>query len=220
MRKAIVVLLGALSLVACAQEKPAEDVSSTKTTAGEQQSTASVEQIRTFLLEKRPGAAEEINALVIRNDSGIVTLQGRVDDEQLRSDLVKHVRAMQSVRGVKDELYVKPKTSGATESAGQYGTSTMTGAPLARQDHEEKAKAEEKERGELSKSDAVRKAMEKTHPKSEPVIHALTITDDGQTVTLKGAVPDEATHQALIKTARATPGVKNVRDELTVSRTK
>ena len=42
--------------------------------------------------------------------------------------------------------------------------------------------------------------------------------DDGSVVIVTGTVPDEATHHALLKSARETPGVKSVKDDLKVQK--
>ena len=192
--KAFVVLLGALGISACAKDKPAEMVGITETTrAPAQQRAATVEEIRTVLLEKRPGAAAEINAFVIRNDNGIITLRGRVDDEATHTDLVNRVRSMPNVRGVRDEVQVAPKGAPAPEGKQQHGQPT-------------------------SKSDAVRTSMQQSRPMAESVIDALVITEDGQVVTVAGTVPDETTRQALLRAARETPGVNSVKDHLRVEK--
>lgn len=241
MRNAIVVLLGALSLVACARDKGAKHAATTTMTGGEaarEKAPVTGDQVKSALLEEHPGAAQTINGLVIRNDDGIITLRGKVDDEKMRSELVNRVRAMPNVRDVKDELEVKAKT-GAAEKHEHYGTTPVTGATEKTEkgreaEHEGKAKtpatgAPEKrrhekaretgheEKGTMSKSDAVRKSMEKAVPKAEPIIRVLKITDDGHdVVTVTGIVPDHETHQALLKAAKETPGVKSVEDHLKV----
>ncbi len=230
MRKAIVVLLGALGLVACSREKqPLESPGITSVRGAEQgQRTASVEEVRTLLLEKRPGSAEEIKRLTIASQGGIITLTGKVQDEATHSDLINQVRAMPNVRGVRDEIHVGKKVAaGHPEHGGEYGTTTTTGGAMPppqqqpspqqlqqqeQHQHQHQQAHEQKD----SKSDAVRKSLEKAHPKSESIIHGLTITDDGENVTLSGKVPDEATHRSLVKTAKETPGVKSVKDELKV----
>jgi osmotically-inducible protein OsmY len=211
MKKAIVVLIGALSLVACSKERqPAETVGTTAPRGATErvQPTATVEEVRAVLLEKRPESADTINALAITNDGGIITLRGKVEDEPTRSDLVNRVRAMPNVRGVRDELRLHEKpAAGRHEHGGRPGTTTTTGGTMEQHPHE---------KGGMSKSDAVRKSMEKALPKAEHVIHGLTITDDGQVVTISGTVPDEATHHSLLKAAKDTPGVKSVKDDLKV----
>src|SRR5262249_30511032 len=83
-------------------------------------------EVRTVLLEKRPSASDQINGLVITNDSGIITLRGKVNDESTHMDLVNRVRSMPNVRGVRDEIQVQPKT--AMNPDEQVGTTTTTGA--------------------------------------------------------------------------------------------
>jgi osmotically-inducible protein OsmY len=70
----------------------------------------------------------------------------------------------------------------------------------------------------MSKTDAVRQSMHQARPQAMSVVHALTITEDGETVVVSGMVPDEATHQALLKAAKDTAGVKSVRDEMKVQK--
>ncbi|MBX3262862.1 MAG: BON domain-containing protein [Labilithrix sp.] len=229
MRKAIVVLLGALGLVACAREKqPLESPGITTTRGAEQQQpTATVEEVRSVLLEKRPGSAEDINALIISSEGGIISLKGRVSDEATHSDLINRVRAMPNVRGVRDELHVAKKAAARPGQREPYGTTTTTGGAVPSQQGHEKDKAgaggamqqhqgHEADKATASKSDAVRKSLEAALPQSRAVIHALTITDDGQTVTLSGVVPDETTHKGLVKAAKETPGVKDVKDDLKI----
>lgn len=71
---------------------------------------------------------------------------------------------------------------------------------------------------DMSRSHAVRKHMEEKEPRSVTIIRGLIISDDGEVVTISGIVPDEATHQALYKTARETPNVKGVKDEIKVQK--
>jgi osmotically-inducible protein OsmY len=213
MKNASVALLGALCLVACSKEpRPAENVPGVTTTrSATEQPTVSVEEVRTVLLEKRPGSAESINALMIRNDGGIVTLRGSVEDESTHSDLVNRVRAMPNVRGVRDEIHVSKQHE-------RSSTTTTTGAPAPGQHEKGEHEKGEHEKAASSKSDSVRKSMEKARPKSEAVIHGLMITDDGQIVTISGTVPDAETHQALLKAAKDTPGVKNIHDDMKVQK--
>ncbi len=194
--KTFMVLAGALGVIACAREKPAEMVGITETTrapAQQPQRAATVEEIRTVLLERRPGAATEINAFVIRNEDGIVTLRGRVDDEATHSDLVNRVRSMPNVRGVRDEIRVAPKGAPAIEH-------------------------EQQQHQTMSKRDAVRKSMKQSRPMADALIDEIAITEDGQVVTVTGTVPDETTRQALLRAARETPGVSSVKDNLKVEK--
>lgn len=218
MKNAILIIVGALCLMACSKDKPADDVGTSTTTRGatEPVTPVTVEEVRAVLLEKRPGSVEDINALVITNDNGIITLRGRVQDEATRSDLVNHVRAMPRVRGVKDEISAAPK--GAHNAPDQLGTGAMgtgamgTGNQAGRAD--EAANADKT----ATKSEAVRRSLAKAHPRSEAIIDALSISDNGDVVVLSGTVPDESTREAFIKAAKATPGVKGVNDQLKVQK--
>ena len=228
MRNAIVVLLGALTLAACAKDKPAENVGMTTTTRGaaEPQTNVQTEQVRSVLLNEHPSKADTIRGLIIMNDGNVITLRGKVHDEATKAALIDRVRSMPNVRGIRDELQVVPKTAEQQQQQQQpqpqqqaqqepgaepYGTTTTTGAT---------GPGEEPAKGEMSKSDAVRKNMEKARPKAASLIQGLTITEDGQDVTIKGTVPDAETHRALLKAAKETPGVKSVQDEMKVQEQK
>jgi osmotically-inducible protein OsmY len=222
MRKAIVIVLATAGLLACSKEKQPAATAGTTTIRGAEQAlpTASVEEVRTVLIEKRPDSADTINGLIITNEGGVITLRGKVEDEPMRSELINRVRAMPNVRGVRDELHTGRKTvTGHPEHGGKAGTTTTTGAPIGEGHKKEPiGEGHEKETEGMSKPDAVRKAMEKADPKAESVIRTLTIKEEGEgIILLKGTVPDEITHQALIKAAKETHGVKSVKDELKVN---
>jgi osmotically-inducible protein OsmY len=201
MRNAIL-LLGALALAACSKDKtpePATSAAATGTAMPSQPTMITAEEVRTTLIQDRPASRESINNLTIMSDGGYVTLRGTLDDEQTRSDVVNRVRSMPNVRGVRDELSVMPKAAAAPSPMDTRGT-TAAGAMG-------------------SKSDAVRKQMQQAQPQSMTVIEALTITEEGtQDVRLSGTVPNEDTKKALVKAAKDTPGVKNVKDDLKVSK--
>jgi osmotically-inducible protein OsmY len=195
------------------------------------------------LLEKRPSASDQINALVITNDSGIITMRGKVNDESTHMDLVNRVRSMSNVRGVRDEIQVEPKTAmnpdeqvGSTTTTGaQQGTNDMGGSDTGKADHSSAGPSSTMNQGTTmqgdqtgamsgaaSKPDLVRQSMMTAKPASSQAIQALTITanDDGSIVTIKGSVPDEGTHQALLKAAKGTEGVKTVKDQMKVEKKK
>lgn len=205
MRKPIVLLLGAFSLaafgnVACSPRRPADNAGVTTIRSGEvQPPMVNVEEVRTVLLARKPEATDTINALVITNESGIVDLKGKVDDEATKADLINHVRAMPGVRGVRDNLKVHAKHAAVKP---EIGTTTTTAADDMH----------------ATRADAVRHSMKKAHPMGEEVIKALMITDDGEIITVTGIVPDEDTHQKLLKAAKETPGVKDVKDEVKVKK--
>jgi osmotically-inducible protein OsmY len=208
MRKPIVLLLGAISLaalanVACSRERPAAHVGTTTVRSGEVQPSAiNVEEVRTVLLARKPGAADTINALIITNENGVIDLKGKVEDDATKADLINHVRAMPGVKGVRDDLKVHAKRAEA-KPEGKVGTTTTTGAT---------------EEMHATRADAVRHSMKTAQPMSEEIIRALVITDDGEIITVTGVVPDEDTHKKLLKAAKDAPGVKGVRDEIKVKK--
>jgi osmotically-inducible protein OsmY len=245
MRNAIAVIVGALGLLACSKEKPPEDTTSIRGASTEQQAAnISVEEVRSALLEKRPSAADAINSLIITNDAGIITLRGKVDDESTKADLVNRVRSMPNVRGVRDEIQVQPKAAMQQQQQqgdmGAVGTTTTTGAqqgmdqqgqaggstgamsnkpPMNTQDQSMGGAGGTMGTGS-SHIDDVRQSMMKAKPNSDAMIQALTITanDDGSMITIAGSVPDEKTHQTLLKAAKGTTGVKQVKDQMKVTK--
>lgn len=82
------------------------------------------------------------------------------------------------------------------------GSTTTTGATASR--------------GEHKLSQSVRDQMRRDQPASATIIQDIVITDDGETVTMTGIVPDIATHDELVKSAQNAPGVKHVQDNLRV----
>lgn len=214
-KNGILVLTAALGVVACAkEERPAEPIGTTMTTRGQQPPAASAEEVRAVMLERRPGEAETINALVITSENGIVTVRGRVDDEATHSDLVNRVRSMPNVRGVRDEIRVAPK--GAPPAAQPQ---PETGQPHG-QLEQPRGQTVQPQPQPMSRVDAVRKSMRQSRPMADAVIERLTIEEDGDTVTVTGIVPDETTRQSLLRAARETSGVKHVKDDLKVEKPK
>lgn len=196
MRKVIVVLLGALGAMACGKDRPPETAQTTTTRAGTPEPTAvSPESVRAHLLNRKPEAAETINALMISKDDGVIILRGRVEDEATHADIVNHVRAMPGVQAVRDELQIQPKRPLGRHD--KPGTTTLTGAETG------------------SKVEAVRQSMRDAYLKRDPsMIDKITIVEERDTIVLRGSIPDEATRKLLLDAAKKTPGVKNVRDEL------
>lgn len=218
MKKAIVLLVGALGLVACKEQPPAAHATTTTSGAAPHEGQVTIEEVRAVLLEKRPGESAMIQALDITNDDGIVTLRGEVPDDATRADLVNRVRAMPNVRDVHDELRVDPHQS-MRHRRGRVGTTTTTGAPHDPQ-HQRGAVGERDPTHQgVSRTDTVRHAMMLSHPNDATVIRHLTIRDEGDgVIILGGVVPDEDTHRSVLKAAKEAPGVKSVRDELQVQK--
>jgi osmotically-inducible protein OsmY len=147
------------------------------------------------MLEKHAGAsADIINAIDIKNDNGYVTLSGNVESEQMRMDVVNRVRSLPSVKGVRDELKVDTSATKHQPQAGQPGP------------------------GGTVRVEAVRAQMLKEVPSAQAVIRALVITEDGNLIVIRGLIPDQATHDALMKAAKDTPGVKDTKDDTNVAK--
>jgi osmotically-inducible protein OsmY len=71
-------------------------------------------------------------------------------------------------------------------------------------------------RGETQTTQAMRDQMRRDNPTSLSVIQDIILADDGSTLIVSGTVPDEQTHDQLMKSAQNTPGVKRVQDDLKV----
>jgi osmotically-inducible protein OsmY len=65
--------------------------------------------------------------------------------------------------------------------------------------------------------EAVRTHLRQEKAAPEAVLSKLEITDENGTIVLNGTVPDKATHEAVVKSAKKAPGVKHVRDNLKMS---
>ncbi|MDB4936890.1 MAG: hypothetical protein JWP87_3862 [Labilithrix sp.] len=192
-RKVIAILMG-LALAACSKDR--SDHAGTTTTTGASDKGASVEDVRMVLVAERPDATAAINALQITNANGVVTLRGQVDDEGTKKALVERVKKMPGVKDVKDELGVIPeriKVQGAPPGQ-QRGT-----APAAPT--------------KTPRTDAIRSELSKD-PKAKAVVNEVVITDDGSVIVVSGTVPDQATHDAVIRDAKKAPGVRDVKDNL------
>ena len=79
------------------------------------------------------------------------------------------------------------------------------------------AKAQQPSNDQMANVDveAIRSLLIREHPNRADTIRALTITEDNGIVTLRGLVLDESARPAIITVVERTPGVKQVRDELT-----
>lgn len=63
--------------------------------------------------------------------------------------------------------------------------------------------------------EAIRSVLIREYPNRADTIRAMTITEDNGIVTLSGLVFDERARPGIVAVVERTPGVKQVRDELT-----
>lgn len=218
MNKAIVLLMAALGLAACKEQKPATHATTTTSGAAPMPGEVTVEEVRAVLLETRPGETEMIQALEIESDNGVITLRGEVPNEAARADLINRVRAMPNVRDVHDQLRTVPHQSMRGQQRGPVGTTTTTAAPTGQHPHGVAGERGTTQPG-MSRVDAVRHSMMVTHPDQASVLRHLTIREEGEgNIVLSGVVPDEDTHRSILKAARETPGVNHVRDDLKIQK--
>src|SRR4051812_13065010 len=101
-----IVMLAVLVLAACSKDR--DTAGTTTTTGAGLDRQTPVEEVRMVMITERPESAAAIDAFRITNENGVVTLRGRVDDEETRMALVNRVRRMSGVKEVMDELSVVP----------------------------------------------------------------------------------------------------------------
>jgi osmotically-inducible protein OsmY len=70
--------------------------------------------------------------------------------------------------------------------------------------------------GQTKNTEAVRNRLMQDKAAPASVITALTITDDGSLVVVSGTVPDQVTHDNVLKSAQKAPGVKGIRDDMKI----
>jgi len=195
-----IVLLGTLALLAaCSRDRGPETGSTTTTGAGTAASDlkpATVEEVRIAILDHNPSGSDALSSVGISSESGVITLHGQVPDEESRQNMVNRVKRMPSVKSVKDELQVAPRTTGADDMSKLQG-STQASA-------------------KTKQTDAIHAALIKDKAAPAAVLGHLMITDDGTTISLSGSVPDDKTHDALLKSAQKAAGTEHVQDNLKV----
>jgi osmotically-inducible protein OsmY len=198
MKKVVILLLGALSMLACSRNEPSDRAGSATITGGSMNTRPpSAEEIRGVLRQARPNAPE-VNNLLIRDDNGMVTLQGVVPDDQVHADIVSRVRSMPNVTNVRDEIKVAAAEDQQQQQQ-QPGATGMGG------------------NNATPSSDTVRASMKRDAPKDAAIIDQLIIADDGNAILIHGVVPDEHTHKVLLRSAEKSAVGKKVNDEMRVS---
>jgi osmotically-inducible protein OsmY len=224
-----IVLLGALALVAaCSRDKAPESGSTTVTgaTTGEAK-PVTVEEVRVAILDQNPAGSEALSSVVIMSENNAITLKGSVPDEATHASMVDRVRRMPNVKSVRDELTVAPKTGSMQGTPGKPqaqpmddpGKGNMPGQPQAQP-------MDDPGKGNMpgttttvtktKKTDAIRSGMTKDNVAPVTIINGLIISDDGSVIMLRGIVPDEKTHDAVVKSAKKYAGGQTVQDNLTV----
>ena len=63
------------------------------------------------------------------------------------------------------------------------------------------------------RTDAIRSQLSKD-AKAKAVVNELIITDDGSVIVVSGTVPDQATHDAVMRDAKKASGTGDVKDNL------
>lgn len=216
MRKSIV-LLGTLVLVAaCSRDRGPETGSTTVTGAPTSEAKAiSVEEVRTAILDHNPNGAEVLTSVVITSDNGIVSLRGTVPDEDTHTNMVNRVKRMPNVKSVRDELTVAPRTMP------QQGQPQMQQGQLGQPSMDEPSTGGMQPTQGSTKTKtttAIRTGLTKDKAAPAPILTGLVISDDGTVIVLSGTVPDDKTHDAVLKSAKKAAGIQPVQDNLHVGK--
>jgi hypothetical protein len=66
-------------------------------------------------------------------------------------------------------------------------------------------------------TEAVRSSMMRDQPQAADVVEHLIFMDDGAIILVRGIVPDQATHDALLQSAQKASGSETIRDDMHVS---
>lgn len=101
-----------LGLVACSKQRPAEAPRSTTITSAQWPASAGMqraENVRAVLRRQQVASHADLDALVIIDSDGVVTLAGDVSDERARTAIADAVRNIEGVREVRDVMRVKPQ---------------------------------------------------------------------------------------------------------------
>jgi osmotically-inducible protein OsmY len=157
-------------------------------TTSTQTPVATVEEIRAFMVQERPNDSDIIRGLVIDENGGIVTIRGRVYDEQMKSELTGAAKKARGVRDVKNDVEVDKSMSPKTAEAREKGP------------------------------EQIRAAMLRERPNQSDVIGTLTITEQGNAILLRGTVPDEDTKMKLGDAAKKASAGKDIKNELQVKK--
>jgi osmotically-inducible protein OsmY len=168
-------LLGTLCMLGCSRNEE-DKTGTTRLTGATVKVGPTAEEIRLMLNQAKPNDPE-VNAFLITDEGGLVTIRGMVPDEQTHADIVRRIKGMPNVTGVRDDLQVPEPTPA---------------------------------------SDAVRSSMMREQPTSATVVQHLIISDDGTAILVQGVVPDETTHDALLKSAQKASGGESVTDDMRV----
>lgn len=147
---------------------------------------------------------------------GVVTLQGTVPSEAARAKAIAEARDNDGVKNVIDELRVVPKAGSAPRTTASTGDKVDKAADKA---------ADKSERAARSTGRAVDDGWIKSKIYAQYMADWNTVLDDSDididvkdnVVTLNGTVKSAEAKAKAVATAKATDGVKSVKDNLRVS---
>jgi trimeric autotransporter adhesin len=105
---------------------------------------------------------------------------------------------------------------GATEGTEAVTETAKQGANAAKQGATEGMKEGQVSATQPKTVNAVRTQLMQEKAAPADVLSQLKITDESGIIVLRGTVPDEATHAAVLKAAHDTPKLKGLRDELKI----
>lgn len=230
MRTAIL-LLGTLALVtACSRDRGPESGSATVTGASTNEpKSVTVEEVRTAILDHNPTGPEALTTVIITADNGAVGLKGTVPDEDTHANMVNRVKRMPNVKSVRDELTVAPKSGSMQGGALQGGNmqgGNMQGGNMQQGTGSQGGSMQQGSGSQgagamgstkTKNTDAIRAGLMKDKAAPTTIVNGLIISDDGSVIMLSGEVPDDATHDAVLKSAKKSAASGHVQDNLHVT---
>ena len=138
--------------------------------------------------------------ITVGSKGGVVTLRGRVGSDYERAQALVLARTTEGVQRVEDGLTVDASLA-ATQPTGTSGVLPSTSVP-----------------GATTATPIVPSAEASIEQRLRKQISGVEITVTDGVVLLQGTVPDQASKQRALKTAREAEGVVQVVDRLTIAK--
>jgi hyperosmotically inducible periplasmic protein len=195
-------LAGAVAVGACerAADPPATATPGTFDRVGAQ-AGENDDWITTQVEARFYGSANVPNQIRVSTDEGVVTLRGRVEDQQAESEAVRLARRVDGVRDVRSEITVVD----AAQAADRTDRDAADRRDPARD-----------ETGAIESAWITTKIQAKYFMEGDVKGRNIDVTTRNGVVTLSGSVENEAQRQEALRIARDTEGVIDVRDGLRI----
>jgi hyperosmotically inducible periplasmic protein len=203
-------LAGAVAVGACdrATEPPTTATPGTFDRMGAQ--TGDNDDWITTQVEARLYSSENVTDRVrVSTNEGVVTLSGRVQSEQVEGEAVRLARGVDGVRDVRSQLTVQDASPAADRSAARTDT------PGERRDADRRD-ADRDETGAVESAWITTRIQSQYFTNRDIKARNIDVTTRDGIVTVSGSVENEAQRQEALRIARATDGVRDVRDRLRI----